>query len=59
MNLAYAEMRLIIARLAWNFDLECMPECKEWTEGQKSYIIMEKPPLLMRLHSAKESQGSM
>lgn len=31
-SLANVEMRLIMTRLLWNFDLEIMPECKNWNE---------------------------
>ena len=46
-NLAYAEMRLIMARLLWNFDLS-VPEGRKrhgwegWVERQKTYILWEK-----------------
>ncbi|KAL2261273.1 hypothetical protein VTK26DRAFT_4494 [Humicola hyalothermophila] len=40
-NLAYAEMRLILARLLWNFDLELMPESRNWND-QRVYLIWEK-----------------
>ena len=46
-NLAYMEMRLILARLVWNFDLELCKESVGW-EKQKSYILWEKGPLWVR-----------
>ncbi|KAL2163757.1 hypothetical protein VTH06DRAFT_5816 [Thermothelomyces fergusii] len=48
MNLAYAEMRLILARLLWNFDLELMPESRRWNE-QKIYILWEKGAINVKL----------
>lgn len=48
-NLAKAEMRLILARMLWRFDLELMPECRDWMEGQKIYGFWVKPPLWCRL----------
>ncbi|KFX86931.1 hypothetical protein O988_09454, partial [Pseudogymnoascus sp. VKM F-3808] len=30
-SLAYAEMRLILARLLWNFDLKLVDDSKDWT----------------------------
>ena len=30
-SLAYAEMRLILARMLWNFDLELQPDSQDWT----------------------------
>ncbi|KAF7559505.1 hypothetical protein G7046_g4645 [Stylonectria norvegica] len=48
-NLAKAEMRLILARMLWRFDLELMPECRDWMEGQKIYGFWVKPPLWCKL----------
>ncbi|OHW90976.1 trichothecene c-15 hydroxylase [Colletotrichum incanum] len=45
MNLAYAEMRLILARIIWNFDLELAPESQSWALGQKVFFFWDKPPL--------------
>lgn len=49
-NLAYAEMRVVLARIAWNFELELLPESESWIEGQKCFIVYQKPPLIMKLH---------
>jgi averantin hydroxylase len=48
-NLAYAEMRLILAKVLFNFDLE-LDEGKtgQWLD-QKVYILWEKNPLWVRL----------
>ncbi|KAL2179505.1 P450 monooxygenase [Thermothelomyces heterothallicus CBS 202.75] len=48
MNLAYAEMRLILARLLWNFDLELMPESRRWNE-QKIYSLWDKGAINVKL----------
>ncbi|KAK3984527.1 cytochrome P450 [Cladorrhinum sp. PSN332] len=47
-NLAYAEMRLILARLLWNFDLELMPDSNKWNE-QKVYTLWEKGSINIKL----------
>ncbi|KAF9894331.1 hypothetical protein FE257_007834 [Aspergillus nanangensis] len=47
-NLAYNEMRVVLARVLWNFDLELCPESRDWKD-QKSYLLWEKPPLICRL----------
>jgi cytochrome P450 len=57
-SLGYAEMRLIMARLAWKFELEIMPESNDWFEGQKVFSVFQKPPLLMRLHLATKEEGA-
>ncbi|KAL0933427.1 cytochrome p450 [Colletotrichum truncatum] len=48
-NLAYVEMRLILARLVWNFDLELAEESRGWVERQKVFILWDKGPLKVRL----------
>ncbi|KAL2062039.1 hypothetical protein VTL71DRAFT_6305 [Oculimacula yallundae] len=45
-NLAYAEMRLIIAKIIWNFDMQLVTG-KDWPE-QKSYMVWEKKPLMIK-----------
>ncbi|VUC36388.1 unnamed protein product [Clonostachys rosea] len=47
-NLAYAEMRLILARLLWRFDLELMPESREWDQ-QKIWSLWSKGELNVKL----------
>jgi len=48
-NLAYIEMRLVLARLLWNFDLELEEGSRTWSNGVKNYLFWEKRPLLVRL----------
>ncbi|PMD34723.1 cytochrome P450 [Hyaloscypha variabilis F] len=45
-NLAYHEMRLIMARLLWNFDLVLDEQSSNWHE-QKIFGLWEKPPLMV------------
>lgn len=47
-NLAYMEMRLIMGRLLWNFDVELMPGQEDWL-NQKLFIVWEKSPLKVKL----------
>ncbi|OIW33137.1 cytochrome P450 [Coniochaeta ligniaria NRRL 30616] len=47
-NLAYAEMRLILARVLWNFDLEIMPDSRDWNK-QDVYTLWEKGALNVKL----------
>jgi hypothetical protein len=51
-NLAYMELRPILARLLWEFDLELLKESEGW-ERQKVFLLWEKPPLWMRCTSAR------
>ncbi|KAI9925903.1 hypothetical protein ASPWEDRAFT_52761 [Aspergillus wentii DTO 134E9] len=48
-NLAYYEMRTILARILWRFDLRLSDESQEWVHGQKTYVVWEKPPLMCYL----------
>ncbi|KAM0145507.1 hypothetical protein ACHAPG_011587 [Botrytis cinerea] len=47
-NLAYNEMRVILARTIWKFDLELCPESQGW-DNQKTFILWEKPKLMCKL----------
>ncbi|KAM6529442.1 hypothetical protein FALCPG4_007578 [Fusarium falciforme] len=47
--LAYAEMRLILARIIWNFDLEIDPRSEGWIDRNEIYLLWEKPDLYVRL----------
>ncbi|KAL2001924.1 hypothetical protein VTN02DRAFT_982 [Thermoascus thermophilus] len=47
-NLAYAEMRLILTRVLWHFDLQLRGESAGWIE-QRAYVLWEKPGLMVRL----------
>ncbi|KAI4945617.1 hypothetical protein J4E91_007960 [Alternaria rosae] len=47
-NMAYHEMRLLAAKVFYNFDLELCPESRDWIE-QKTFILWEKHPLICKL----------
>lgn len=51
-NLAYAEMRSIMARILWNFDLELCDDSKDWAR-QKVFILWDKPALNVKLRVRK------
>lgn len=51
-NLAYHEMKLVLATLVLNFDFELCEESKGWSE-QRIYALWEKKPLLVRLKPVK------
>ncbi|WYZ42535.1 hypothetical protein EsH8_VI_000234 [Colletotrichum jinshuiense] len=44
-NLAYAEMRLILARMIWNFDMRLAEESRGWDENSQVYTLWEKGPV--------------
>ncbi|PSN64117.1 cytochrome P450 [Corynespora cassiicola Philippines] len=49
-NLSYAEMRLILARVCFNFDIELDTDrCGDWMKTQKVYSLWQKTPLYVKL----------
>lgn len=42
-------MRLILARVLYDFDLELAPQSEGWLETQKAYSLWNKPPLEIKL----------
>jgi len=54
-SLAYAEMRLILARMVWNFDITLASESQGWMDRQLSYLIWEKPPLHVHLKASRRA----
>ena len=48
-NLAYAEMRIILARVLFEFDLELMESSKSWLGDLKNFLLWEKDPLMVKL----------
>jgi hypothetical protein len=47
-SLAYCEIRLILCKLLFNFDITLSPESTNWPD-QKVYFLWEKPPLMVKL----------
>jgi cytochrome P450 len=47
-RLALAEMKLIIARIVWNFDLELTADSKTWGEDLKIFHLWDITPLYLR-----------
>lgn len=41
-SLAYAEMRMILARLVWNFDIRIAEDTLGWPERSEVYILWQK-----------------
>jgi hypothetical protein len=54
-NLAFAEMRSIMARLIWHFDMELQPDSLNWDQ-QKVYVLWDKPPLNVRLTARERTE---
>lgn len=47
-NLAYVEMRLILARVFWNFDMTLDSRSDKWID-QRVFLLWEKSPLYVKL----------
>lgn len=48
-SLAYAEMRVILARILWNFDFELCDESRGWMVNVKAFTLWEKEKLMMKI----------
>jgi cytochrome P450 len=51
-NLAYHEMRIIMAKILFNFDLELDESCSDWYT-QRIFGLWEKPPLKVYVRDRK------
>ncbi|KAF3037303.1 hypothetical protein E8E11_006273 [Didymella keratinophila] len=51
-NMAYHEMRLIITKVLYNFDMHLCPESEDWA-NQDVFTLWEKHPLMVRLKDVK------
>lgn len=52
-SMAYLEIRRILCKLLWTFDIEVCPESKNWTANQKVYVVWVKPNLMVKLKPVK------
>ncbi|KAL6882176.1 cytochrome P450 [Trichoderma longibrachiatum] len=52
-NLAYSEMRLILARLLFGFDFELVPGQEGWHDALRTFLVWERMPL--NIHLKKRS----
>ena len=48
-SLAHAEMRLILAKVLWHFDLELVRPEEDWMGTQKVFALWEKESLGVKL----------
>lgn len=53
-NFAWAEMRSILARLVWAFEMELCPQSEGWDQGQRIYLLWAKPPLMVKLKTRSD-----
>ncbi|KAK3941803.1 isotrichodermin C-15 hydroxylase [Diplogelasinospora grovesii] len=58
-NLAYAEMRLILARIMYDFDMRLADDSKQWIERQKAYSLWDRIPLHVYLAPVRPDRDSL
>lgn len=51
-SLAYHEMRIILANVLWNFDLELCTESDGWVD-QYTYTLWQKPGLFVKARAIR------
>ena len=44
-SLAMLELRLILAKILWKFDMKLMDDNLDWVKENKNYVFWEKPAL--------------
>lgn len=44
-SLAYAEMRLILAKLIWKFDIKLSEQSRDWCSQSRVFMAWQKEPL--------------
>jgi cytochrome P450 len=54
-SMAYHEMRLILTKVLYNFDLELLPQSANWIDDQKVYILWEKLPLMVKVKAVESA----
>lgn len=54
-SLAYAEMRLIMAKMLWNFDWELADPKDDWMSRNRGYSVWYKGPLMIKLTQSTAS----
>lgn len=52
-------MRLILAKVLWNFDLSLTEVSEGWAETQRTYTLWEKPPLMVKISRRTNTTASL
>jgi hypothetical protein len=48
-RLAYFELRSVLARMIWHFEIELDKESRAWMDDPKEFAVWDKPPLWVGL----------
>lgn len=51
-SLAHVEMRIIFAKLLFNFDMELADGMEDWVKRCRPYTVWEKPALMVKMKIA-------
>jgi cytochrome P450 len=54
-SMAYHEMRLILTKVLYNFDIELLPESANWIDDQKVYSLWQKTPLMVKVKAVEST----
>jgi hypothetical protein len=57
-SLAYAEMRLLLAKMLWHFDFELERPEEDWYGSLRSYMVWERRDLNIRLTPVQPGNAS-
>jgi hypothetical protein len=52
-SLAYSEMRQMLARVVWNFDIQLAIDSTDWEKKSEVYLLWNKPPANVYLKPRK------
>lgn len=58
-SLAYTEMRIILARIIWNFEMSLADDSRNWADSQDAWVVWEKPPLNVCLTPRQQSRSQV
>jgi cytochrome P450 len=53
-NLAYAELRLVFAKMLFNFDIELDPRSVGWEKRLEHHTLWYRPDLWVKLTAVRE-----
>lgn len=53
-NLAYSEMRVIMSRLLWNFDITLVKGYERWPYDLRVFSVWDKTPLMVTLENIRD-----
>lgn len=52
-NLAYLELRVVLAKVVFAYDLELVSYIEDWQKANKSYALWTMPEILVKFHPCR------